>query len=170
VILNDKCLPEGLKDSKKLTAQKREALYAAITDSAIAYGIGEASVAEIDQLNILQASLLAMHRAVAALPIKPDEILIDGTHVPKHLDAPARAIVGGDRLVLAISAASILAKVTRDRQLLVLDQQYPQYGFAQHKGYPTAMHQAAILEHGVLPVHRRSYAPIKKILQKNSCK
>lgn len=169
VILDERCVPEGLKDSKKLTAKKREALYVAITQSAIAYAIAEASVAEIDQLNILQASLLAMQRALHALPVKPDEIVIDGQHIPKNLMAPARAIVGGDRLVLAISAASILAKVSRDRQLIALDEQYPHYGFAQHKGYPTAQHRAAIIQHGVLPIHRRSYAPIQKILE-NGCK
>lgn len=169
VILDERCVPEGLKDSKKLTAKKRDSLYIAITQSAIAYAIAEASVAEIDQLNILQASLLAMQRALHALPVKPDEIVIDGQHIPKNLMVPARAIVGGDRLVLAISAASILAKVTRDRQLIALDEQYPHYGFAQHKGYPTAQHRAAIIQHGVLPIHRRSYAPIQKILE-NGCK
>lgn len=165
VILDEGCLPEGIMDSKKLTAKKREALYDVITQSAIAYGIGEATSVEIDQLNILQASLLAMQRAIDALSVTPDEVLIDGQHIPKNITIPARAIIGGDRSVLAISAASILAKVTRDRQLLALDQQYPQYGFAKHKGYPTAMHRAAIVEHGILPMHRRSYAPIQKILQ-----
>lgn len=162
VILNPLKPIVGLQDSKKLTEKRREALFGEIQDSALAYAIAEASCEEIDQLNILQATMLAMQRALAQLTVVPDEILIDGNRCPVCTLAPMRAIIGGDALIDAISAASILAKVTRDRQLLALDALYPAYGFAQHKGYPTAQHRAAIATHGVLPVHRRSYAPVKK--------
>ena len=164
VILDPRKPIIGLNDSKKLTESRREQLFVEIKDKALAYAIGEASCLEIDQINILQATLLAMQRALAQLTIVPDEILIDGNRCPLCTLAPMRAIIGGDALIPAISAASILAKVTRDHQLLVLDQLYPNYGFAQHKGYPTAAHRAAIAEHGVLPVHRKSYAPVKRFL------
>jgi len=153
----------GLNDSKKLSARRREALALAIRDSALAWAIAEASVEEIDRINILQASLLAMRRAVEALSIAPSEALIDGNRCPQ-LDCPARAIVGGDGKVASIAAASILAKTHRDAQMLELHALYPQYGFDRHMGYPTAAHLAALQAHGVSPVHRRSYAPVARLL------
>ncbi len=163
VILNPDDPIDGLNDSKKLSAKQRERLFVEIQARALAWSIAEATHLEIDEHNILQATMLAMRRAVLALPIAPTLVLIDGNRCP---DVPmtARAVVGGDRLEPAISAASILAKVTRDRQLEVLDQAHPQYGFAKHKGYPTAAHLAAIEQYGVLAEHRRSYAPVKKAL------
>lgn len=155
----------GLADSKKLSAKKREALFDVIQRDAKAWAIASASAEEIDAINILQASLLAMRRAVEALAIQPHKILVDGLHCPK-VSMPARAIVKGDAKEAAISAASILAKVARDRVMLKLHQQYPHYGFDAHKGYGTAMHIAALDAHGVSPVHRRSYAPIVKLLNK----
>lgn len=166
VILDPNNPIEGLNDSKKLSEKKREMLFVEIQEKAVAWAIAEASHAEIDQLNILQASLLAMRRAVEALNIQPQHVLVDGNKIPQSLSMSCEAIVGGDALHAEISAASILAKVTRDRQMVVLDQQYPQFGFAQHKGYPTKMHFAAIAEHGVIDQHRRSYAPIKQALAK----
>ena len=166
VILDPNNPIEGLNDSKKLSEKKREILFVEIQEKAVAWAIAEASHAEIDQLNILQASLLAMCRAVEALHIQPQHVLVDGNKIPQGLSMSCEAIVGGDALHAEISAASILAKVTRDRQMVVLDQQYPQFGFAQHKGYPTKMHFAAIAEHGVIDQHRRSYAPIKQALAK----
>ena len=155
----------GLADSKKLSAKKREALFDVIQRDAKAWAIASASAEEIDAINILQASLLAMRRAVEALAIQPHKILVDGLHCPK-VSMPARAIVKGDAKEVAISAASILAKVARDRVMLKLHQQYPHYGFDAHKGYGTAVHIAALDAHGVSPVHRRSYAPIVKLLNK----
>ncbi len=166
VILDPNNPIEGLNDSKKLSEKKREILFVEIQEKAVAWAIAEASHAEIDQLNILQASLLAMRRAVEALHIQPQHVLVDGNKIPQGLSMSCEAIVGGDALHAEISAASILAKVTRDRQMVVLDQQHPQFGFAQHKGYPTKMHFAAIAEHGVIDQHRRSYAPIKQALAK----
>ena len=166
VILDPNNPIEGLNDSKKLSEKKREKLFVEIQEKAVAWAIAEASHAEIDQLNILQASLLAMRRAVEALNIQPQHVLVDGNKIPQGLSMSCEAIVGGDALHAEISAASILAKVTRDRQMVVLDQQHPQFGFAQHKGYPTKMHFAAIAEHGVIDQHRRSYAPIKQALAK----
>lgn len=166
VILDPNNPIEGLNDSKKLSEKKREMLFVEIQEKAVAWAIAEASHAEIDQFNILQASLLAMRRAVEALDIQPQHVLVDGNKIPQGLSMSCEAIVGGDALHAEISAASILAKVTRDRQMVVLDQQYPQFGFAQHKGYPTKMHFAAIAEHGVIDQHRRSYAPIKQALAK----
>ncbi len=166
VILDPNNPIEGLNDSKKLSEKKREMLFVEIQEKAVAWAIAEASHAEIDQLNILQASLLAMCRAVEALHIQPQHVLVDGNKIPQGLSMSCEAIVGGDALHAEISAASILAKVTRDRQMVVLDQQHPQFGFAQHKGYPTKMHFAAIAEHGVIDQHRRSYAPIKQALAK----
>lgn len=166
VILDPNNPIEGLNDSKKLSEKKREMLFVEIQEKAVAWAIAEASHAEIDQLNILQASLLAMRRTVEALNIQPQHVLVDGNKIPQGLSMSCEAIVGGDALHAEISAASILAKVTRDRQMVVLDQQYPQFGFAQHKGYPTKMHFAAIAEHGVIDQHRRSYAPIKQALAK----
>jgi ribonuclease HII len=154
----------GLADSKKLSAAKREKLAVEIRAKALAWCVAEASVEEIDTFNILQATLLAMQRAVAGLSIVPAEALIDGNRCPK-LAVPARAIVGGDATVAEISAASILAKTTRDAGLLVLHAAYPQYGFDRHKGYGTAEHLAALREHGPTPHHRKSFAPVREQLE-----
>lgn len=164
VILDPNNPIEGLNDSKKLTEKKREKLFVEIQQKAIAWSIAEASAQEIDELNILQASLLAMRRAVEGLAVQPEKVLVDGNKEPRGLLMACEAVVGGDALHAEISAASILAKVTRDRQMVELDQQYPQYGFAQHKGYPTKAHFAAIAEHGVVDQHRRSFGPVKKVL------
>lgn len=150
---------EGLADSKKLSEKRREALYELIQRDALAFCIAEASVEEIDRLNILQATLLAMQRAVAGLVVAPTEVLIDGNVVPR-LDVAARAIVQGDALEPAISAASILAKVHRDRLCLTLDQLHPAYGFRQHKGYGTAAHLKAISDNGPSAAHRMSFEPM----------
>ena len=163
VILGD-YIPEGLADSKKLSEKKRERLFPEIQSHAVAFAIGRASVDEIDKLNILNASLLAMKRAVEALTVRPDHVLVDGNKLPTW-EYSAEAVVGGDGTVPAISAASILAKVTRDQELIALDAQYPEYGFAKHKGYPTAQHMAAIKTHGILPIHRRSFGPISRLLK-----
>lgn len=154
----------GLNDSKKLTEKKREKLFVEIKEKALAWSIAEASHQEIDEINILQASLLAMRRAVEGLKIPPEHVLVDGNKVPKGLQMSCDAVVGGDALHAEISAASILAKVTRDHEMVELDQQYPQFGFAKHKGYPTKAHYEAIAEHGVIDQHRRSYGPVKKAL------
>lgn len=163
VILDPERPIEGLNDSKKLTERKRQQLAELIRERALAWSLGRAEVAEIDQLNILQATLLAMQRAVAGLSIQPEQILIDGPHCPV-MPCPVQGIIGGDALVPAISAASILAKVARDAELVELDKRYPEYGFAQHKGYPTAAHLAAIERFGILSIHRRSFKPIKKLI------
>ena len=153
----------GLNDSKKLSAKKRTALAGLIRERALAWAVAEASVEEIDQLNILHASMLAMQRAVAALQVTPDRALIDGNRCPS-LAMPAEAVVQGDAKVAAIAAASILAKTVRDEGMLVLHAQYPHYGFDRHMGYPTAAHCAALAAHGVSPVHRRSFAPVARQL------
>ena len=153
----------GLADSKKLSEKKRLLLADQIRAHALAWSLGRAEVEEIDRINILQATFLAMQRAVAGLSLAPDEVLVDGNITPIFA-YPARAIVGGDALEPAISAASILAKVARDAELVALDAVYPEYGFAQHKGYPTPLHLAALAQHGVLPIHRRSFAPVKRYL------
>jgi ribonuclease HII len=153
----------GLRDSKKLSATRRQELAAQIMERALAWSIGSASVAEIDELNILQASLLAMHRAVLALHPQPEYVLVDGNRLPRWHYA-SQAVVQGDDLVPAIAAASILAKVHRDNALVALEIQYPGYGFASHKGYPTPAHLQALQTHGVTPVHRRSFGPVKKLL------
>lgn len=163
VVLDPRRPVAGLADSKKVPARRREALAAAIRGQSRAWAVGTASVEEVDRLNILQASLLAMTRAVEALGIAPDEVLVDGTHCPR-LSMPARAIIGGDALVPEISAASILAKTARDAAMLDLHRAYPQYGFDRHKGYPTAEHIAALRAHGVSDVHRKSYAPVRALL------
>ena len=147
---------EGLNDSKKLSEKKREALFEIIKEKAIAYAIAEASPAEIDEINILNASMLAMRRAVLALPVKADFALIDG-NCSRGFEIPTETVVKGDAKSYSIAAASILAKVTRDRQCIELDRQYPQYGIAKHKGYPTKDHMDAVREHGVAPIYRKSF-------------
>ncbi|MEG0677488.1 MAG: ribonuclease HII [Comamonas sp.] len=164
VILDDMKPIAGLNDSKKLTANRREVLYDEIRAKALCFCIAQASVQEIDELNILQATLLAMRRAVMGLRLKPVLVLVDGNQLPQ-IDVQAEAIVKGDSLVKAISAASILAKVTRDRWCERLDIQYPQYGFATHKGYGTAAHLEALRAHGATGEHRRTFAPVTKVLQ-----
>ena len=154
----------GLADSKKLSAKVRERLANDIRTHALAWAIGEATAAEIDEVNILQATFLAMRRAVAGLTVVPEHALIDGNRVPAGLPCSADAIVKGDAKEPAISAASILAKTYRDAQLLELDARYPQYGFAQHMGYPTAAHVQALRLHGPSPVHRRSFGPVAQCL------
>lgn len=156
VILPDGLEIEGLNDSKKLTEKKREALFDVITARAEAYGIGWASEQEIDQVNILQATFLAMTRAVEALSLPADFALVDGNRMPP-LSIPGETIVKGDGKAACIAAASVLAKVSRDRALRKLDQRHPEYGFAQHKGYGTKAHYAAIKQYGLLPEHRRSF-------------
>jgi len=163
VILSDQ-IPEGITDSKKLSAVCRERLAKEIKALAIAWSVGRASVQEIDALNILEASLLAMKRAVEGLTVRPSLVLVDGNRLPKWA-YEARPIVGGDALEPAIGAASILAKVQRDSELKELDSQYPQYGFGRHKGYPTREHLEALKVHGVLDVHRRSFGPVKRLLK-----
>ena len=163
VILDDLRLIAGLADSKALTAARRERLYDEIRAKALCCSIAEASVEEIDQLNILQATMLAMRRAVMGLRLKPAMVLVDGNRIPV-LDIPAEAIVRGDALVPSISAASILAKVHRDRWCAQVHEQFPQYGFAGHKGYGTALHMAALREHGACIHHRRSFAPVAERL------
>ncbi|MBB3122276.1 ribonuclease HII [Pseudoduganella violacea] len=155
---------DGLRDSKKLTEAKRDALAPLIMQHAVAWAIAEASEEEIDKINILQASMLAMRRAVEALSTIPTLALIDGNRCPV-MKIQSIAIVDGDNKVEAISAASILAKTARDAALVKLHLQYPQYGFDQHKGYPTALHLERLQLHGVSPVHRRSYAPVRKVLE-----
>lgn len=153
----------GLADSKKLSEKRRNALYDEIIEKALAWSLGRAEPEEIDQLNILHATMLAMQRAVAGLAIAPEFVLIDGNRCPA-LPVPALAVVKGDSRVAEISAASILAKVTRDREMAALDVSFPQYGFAQHKGYPTAFHLEKLAEHGATEHHRRSFAPVRRAL------
>ena len=154
----------GLNDSKKLTEKKREKLFIEIQEKALAWSIAEATHAEIDELNILQATFLAMRRAVESLNVQPEKVIVDGNQIPKGISIACEAIVGGDASHAEISAASILAKVTRDHEMVDLDKQYPQFGFAKHKGYPTKAHFDSIAEHGVIDQHRRSYSPVKKAL------
>lgn len=154
---------EGLRDSKKLSPSRREALAVLIRERALAWSVARASVAEIDELNILQASLLAMHRAVRGLVVQPDYVLVDGNRLPRW-DYPSEPVVKGDDRVPAIAAASILAKVQRDGELIAMDKKYPGYGFASHKGYPTAAHLAALKALGITPEHRRSFAPVRNLL------
>jgi len=163
VILNPAHLIIGLADSKTLSEKKRDGFAIQIKQYALAWAIASSSVEEIDEINILQASLLAMKRAIEGLKIMPQQVLVDGLYCPK-IAFPAQAIVKGDCKVQAIAAASILAKTARDQDLYQLDKIYPQYNFAKHKGYPTADHLARLAEHGASPVHRRSYAPVKKLL------
>ncbi len=163
VILDDLHPIAGLADSKKLTPARREKLYDEIRAKALCFSIAQASVEEIDRLNILQATLLAMRRAVMGLRLKPVMVLVDGNRLPT-LEIPAEAIVKGDALVPAISAASILAKVYRDRWCVEVNEEFPHYGFAGHKGYGTAAHMAALREHGACIHHRRSFAPVAQSL------
>ena len=163
VILDDLKPIQGLADSKKLSAKRREKLFDEIRAKALCFSIAEASVQEIDQLNILQATMLAMQRAVEGLRLKPHKVLVDGNRLPR-LDILAEAMVQGDAKVNAISAASILAKVHRDRLCADMHQAYPAYGFDQHKGYGTQAHLQALTTHGASPLHRRSFAPVAKVL------
>lgn len=156
----------GLADSKKLSEKKRIALFDEIKEKALAFCIARASVAEIDELNILHASMLAMQRAISGLRIVPEHALIDGNRIPKDLPCSAEAVIKGDDRVEAISAASILAKVERDNEISALAERYPGYGLEKHKGYPTAQHMAALEELGVTPIHRQTFAPVKRILEK----
>ncbi len=164
VILDDARPVAGLADSKRLSAVRREALYERITASALAVGVGHASVEEIDGLNIFHATLLAMERALSALAHAPSRVVVDGKHTPRCA-CPAEAIVKGDATVAAIMAASIVAKVVRDRLMDELAQEYPVYGFERHRGYGTAEHLAALLAHGPAPCHRRSFAPVRQRLE-----
>ena len=164
VILDPARPIEGLNDSKKLTEARRESLFPLIQERALAWCIARAEVEEIDRLNILHATMLAMQRAVAGLHIQPDLVLVDGNRCPA-LPMRSEPVVKGDSRVPAIAAASILAKVARDREMLELDQQYPGYGIAGHKGYPTPVHLAALRELGATPIHRRSFGPVRKALE-----
>ena len=164
VILNPLKPIRGLKDSKLLTPEKRERLAIEIKANSLAWAVAFADVEEIDKINILQASLLAMQRAVHALAVKPDEALVDGNQCPK-LVCPVTAIIRGDQLIPAISAASILAKVSRDHLMIQLDKKYPNYGFAQHKGYATELHLSKLEELGSTPIHRKTFAPVYAQLQ-----
>lgn len=166
VILDPKNPIEGLNDSKKLTEKKRERLYDEIKEKALSWSLGRASVAEIDQINILHASLLAMKRAIEGLSVTPEYALIDGNKSPE-INIPHETVVKGDSRVAAISAASILAKVTRDREMVEFDNIYPNYGFAGHKGYPTAVHMKALKEQGVTPIHRTSFRPVRECIAMN---
>ena len=167
VILDPNNPIEGLGDSKKLSEKKRLLLAQEIKQKALAWSLGRAEPAEIDELNILQATMLAMQRAIKSLKIRPHFVLVDGNRIPE-LDIPAQAIVKGDSLVPEISAASILAKVARDAEMMALDKQFPQYAFAQHKGYSTKLHLEKLAEFGVLPQHRRSFAPVRKLVSDNT--
>ncbi|WP_441257090.1 ribonuclease HII [Vibrio sp. Vf1514] len=163
VILDPNHPIEGLNDSKKLSEKKRLALLPEIQQKALAWSVGRCSPQEIDELNIFQATMLAMQRAVDGLAIKPDLVLVDGNKIPS-LPMDAQAVVKGDLRVAQISAASIIAKVVRDQEMEELDKAYPQFGFAKHKGYPTKAHFEAIEQHGVIDQHRRSFGPVKRVL------
>ena len=163
VRLDPQNIPTGLADSKALSLARREQLYDVILGTA-EVGIGRAEVEEIDQINILQASFLAMHRAIAALPAPPDHLLIDGKLLPKALPCPAEALIKGDARCLSIAAASIVAKVSRDRLMVELAQQFPGYGWEKNAGYPTKAHRQGLQDLGITPHHRRSFAPIHKML------
>ena len=164
VILDPNNPIAGLADSKKLSDKKRQLLAAEIKEKALCYAIGRCSPTEIDELNILHATMLAMSRAVEGLSVKPEFVFIDGNRVPSQLTVPAQAVVKGDSLVEEISAASILAKVARDDEMIELDKRYPDYGFAGHKGYPTKAHFAALEQYGAIAEHRKSFKPVQRIL------
>jgi ribonuclease HII len=164
VILDKRRAIMGLADSKKLSPQRRIALAEQIRNESVAWALGRAEVEEIDRINILQASLLAMRRAVEALAVAPESVLVDGNRLPRGLCCPAQAVVGGDARVACISAASILAKVSRDAEMVGWDQRYPGYEFAAHKGYPTKAHIAALQRLGPCPIHRRSFGPVRRLL------
>ncbi len=165
VILDPKNPIDGLADSKKLSKKQREKLYDEIKSKALAWSIARAEATEIDELNILQASLVAMSRAVAALPISPEHVLVDGNKLPE-INCSAEAIIKGDEKIPAISAASIIAKVARDREMDEMDIEYPGYGFSKHSGYPTKIHLQALQELGVTPIHRRSFGPVRRQLER----
>ncbi len=165
VILDKQNCIEGLDDSKKLSPKRREKLYDEIVEKALGYAIVEIAPQEIDQINILQATLKGMSLAVRRLSPRPELVLIDGNKVPDDLVEVAKAVVGGDRLHKCVSAASILAKVTRDRIMVDFAQKYPQFGFEKHKGYPVKAHIEALEKFGACPIHRRSYAPVRKVLE-----
>lgn len=165
VILDPARPIEGINDSKKLSEKKREALSKEIKEKALYWSIAQCDVEEIDAINILQASLLAMQRAVEGLPIAPEKVLVDGNRLPK-LKVLAEAVVGGDALHACIGAASILAKVERDRQMLLWHEHYPNYDFAKHKAYPTPAHLALLQQYGASPIHRRSFKPVKRVLER----
>jgi ribonuclease HII len=164
VILDPERPISGLADSKALSEKRREELAEVIRERALAWSLGRAEVEEIDRLNILQATLLAMQRAVAGLPVPPEHVLVDGNRCPQF-PCSAEAVIGGDRRVPVISAASIIAKVARDREMVELDRDYPGYGLARHKGYPTKIHLAALERLGVSPIHRRSFGPVRRLLR-----
>lgn len=166
VILDPENPVEGLLDSKMLSEAKRQKLDPIIRERALAFCIAEASVEEIDEINILHASMLAMKRAVEGLGVEPKLVLVDGNRCP-DLAYPSQAVIKGDQKILSISAASIIAKVYRDQQMMDLHAAHPQFGFDRHKGYPTAQHRAAIIEFGITPLHRQSFAPVKKALLLN---
>lgn len=167
VILDPQKPISGLADSKALSEKKRETLFDEIIEKAKAWSIGRAEVEEIDDINILQATMLAMQRAVAGLAVQPGHVLVDGNRCP-DLPCSSEAIIKGDGKIPAISAASIIAKVTRDREMVLLDSEYPGYGLAGHKGYPTKMHIAALQDLGVTEIHRRSFAPVRRALEAES--
>lgn len=169
VILDPMRPIQGLRDSKKLTEEQRERLAPLIRERALDWSVAHATVEEIDELNILQATMLAMKRAVAGLTVRPNLVLVDGNRVP-HLDIAVNAIVGGDDKIASISAASIIAKTTRDQWLVELDRRYPEYGFARHKGYGTPEHIAALRKYGPLPEHRKTFAPVRQILEERRAK
>jgi ribonuclease HII len=164
VILDPQQPVEGLRDSKKLTERRRNILDAQIRSTALAWALGRAEVEEIDRINILQASMLAMQRAVLGLELKPDLVLVDGNRCPQ-LDCRVEAVIRGDSKVAAISAASIIAKVARDREMVELDSDYPGYGLARHKGYPSRQHLDALQRLGATSIHRRSYAPVRRLFE-----
>jgi ribonuclease HII len=164
VILNPENPIQGLMDSKKISEKKRNILAIEIREKALAWAIGRAEHDEIDSINILQASLLAMKRAIESLSIKPELVLVDGLNCPEII-YKVEAVIKGDSKIPAISAASIIAKVARDKEMTALDSQYPGYGFSRHKGYPTKMHVAALKELGVSSIHRKSFAPVKQLLE-----
>ena len=166
VILPAKHTITGLADSKKLTEKRRELLFTEITEQALSWAVGRCSVEEIDRLNILQATLLAMTRAVDELAVRPDFVAVDGNRLPQW-SYPSEAVTRGDGRVEVISAASIIAKVTRDREMIALDSRYPGYGFAGHKGYGSAAHLAALRKLGPTPIHRRSFAPVAALIDQN---